>query len=112
MDSTYIYGLSVDLKDMTRHNAYVVWYKLQEARALLGRLEYQRGNVKSAFRVFDSIDVQAPIQRLQSISTEKIPKKACSHTDSELSGPHQGANLVLEAIYLKTKSLQKLDRIN
>ncbi|GKB79650.1 ARID DNA-binding domain-containing protein [Tanacetum coccineum] len=54
-----------------------------EARALLGRLEYQRGNVKSAFRVFDGIDVQAPIQRLQSISTEKIPKKACSHTDSE-----------------------------
>ncbi|GJY04996.1 protein NPG1 [Tanacetum coccineum] len=86
--------------------------RLIEARALLGRLEYQRGNVKLAFRVFDGIDVQAPIQRLQSISTEKIPKKACSHTDSELSGPHQGANLVLEAIYLKTKSLQKLDRIN
>ncbi|GKA82343.1 protein NPG1 [Tanacetum coccineum] len=84
----------------------------KEARALLGRLEYQRGNVKSAFRVFDGIDVQAPIQRLQSNSTEKIPKKACSHTDSQLSGLHHGANLVLEAIYLKTKSLQKLDRIN
>lgn len=79
--------------------------KLQEARALLGRLEYQRGNVEAALGVFEGIDLEDAIQRLQSCSTEKIHKK------SGLSGPHLGANLVLEAIYLKTKSLQKLNRI-
>ncbi|KAL7590125.1 protein NPG1 [Lactuca sativa] len=77
----------------------------EEARALLGRLEYQRGNVEAALGVFEGIDLEDAIQRLQSCSTEKIHKK------SGLSGPHLGANLVLEAIYLKTKSLQKLNRI-
>jgi len=33
----------------------VCWY--QEARALLGRLEFQKGNVEVALRVFDGIDV-------------------------------------------------------
>ncbi|KAG0470323.1 hypothetical protein HPP92_017023 [Vanilla planifolia] len=31
----------------------------EEARALLGRLEYHRGNVEAALRVFDGIDLQA-----------------------------------------------------
>ncbi|MFS7895580.1 putative tetratricopeptide-like helical domain superfamily, protein NPG1 [Helianthus anomalus] len=78
----------------------------EEARALIGRLEYQRGNVEAALRVFEGIDIEAAIHNLQSISMTKK-----SHTHSE-SGPQQGANLVLEAIYLKTKSLQKLNRIN
>jgi len=29
----------------------------EEARALLGRLEYQRGHVEAALRVFDGIDI-------------------------------------------------------
>lgn len=37
----------------------------KEARALLGKLEYQRGNVEGALRVLDGIDLQAAIQRLQ-----------------------------------------------
>ncbi|KAI3744791.1 hypothetical protein L1987_57883 [Smallanthus sonchifolius] len=81
----------------------------EEARALLGRLEYQRGNVEAALGVFEGIDIEAAIQHLQSISSDKITKKSRSHSES---GPQQGANLVLEAIYLKTKSLQKLNRIN
>lgn len=48
---------------------------LQEARALLGKLEYQRGNVEGALRVFDGIDLQAAIQRLQPCVTEKMPPK-------------------------------------
>ncbi|KAG0448421.1 hypothetical protein HPP92_027840 [Vanilla planifolia] len=50
----------------------------EEARALLGRLEYHRGNVEAALRVFD----------------------ASQHA----------ASLILEAIYLKAMSLQKLGR--
>nr|XP_043630951.1 protein NPG1 [Erigeron canadensis] len=84
----------------------------EEARALLGRLEYQRGNAEAALQLFEGIDLQAAIQRLHTVSTEKIPKKARSQSESGLSGPQQGANLVLEAIYLKIKSFQKLDRIN
>ncbi|EOX93049.1 Tetratricopeptide repeat (TPR)-containing protein isoform 3 [Theobroma cacao] len=66
----------------------------EEARALLGRLEYQRGNVEGALRVFDGIDLQAAIQRLQ-------PSTAVSQ---------HAASLVLEGVYLKAKSLQKLGR--
>ncbi|XP_076932169.1 protein NPG1-like [Bidens hawaiensis] len=81
----------------------------EEARALIGRLEYQRGNVEAALRIFDGIDIEAAIHNLQSISIDKTAKNSSTHSES---GPQQGANLVLEAVYLKTKSLQKLNRIN
>ncbi|XWS32995.1 hypothetical protein CRYUN_Cryun22dG0039200 [Craigia yunnanensis] len=66
----------------------------EEARALLGKLEYQRGNVEGALRVFDGIDMQAAIQRLQ-------PPPDVSQN---------AASLVLQGVYLKAKSLQKLGR--
>ncbi|KAF7829138.1 protein NPG1 [Senna tora] len=68
----------------------------EEARALLGKLEYQRGNVEGALRVFDGIDLQAAIQRLQPFISEK---------------PSIKKGLVLEAIYLKARSLQTLGRL-
>ncbi|KAK1384076.1 O-linked n-acetylglucosamine transferase, ogt [Heracleum sosnowskyi] len=84
----------------------------EEARALLGRLEYQRGNVEGALRVFDGIDLQAAIQRMQSSITEKIPsKKGRSRGEPMLAVPQNAAGLVLEAVYLKAKSLQKLGRL-
>lgn len=85
---------------------------LQEARALLGKLEYQRGNVEGALRVFDGIDLQAAIQRLQPCVTEKMPpKKGRARSESQHAVSQHAANLVLEAIYLKVKSLQKLGRV-
>ncbi|KAJ8899749.1 hypothetical protein K2173_019449 [Erythroxylum novogranatense] len=71
--------------------------------AFLGRLEYQRGNAEGALRVFDGIDLQAATQRLQATVSEKQTSKK-AHKDV--------ASLVLEAIYLKAKSLQKLGRLN
>ncbi|KAK7360593.1 hypothetical protein VNO77_02600 [Canavalia gladiata] len=83
----------------------------EDARALLGKLEYQRGNVEGALRVFDGIDLQAAIQRLQSSLSEKAPaKKGSTRAESTSSGSQQAASLVLEAIYLKSKSLQKLGK--
>ncbi|ONK67630.1 uncharacterized protein A4U43_C05F2070 [Asparagus officinalis] len=86
----------------------------EEARALLGRLEYQRGNVEAALRVFDGIDLQAAIQRLQP-SPEKPPPSRRSRSRSEsltsISQSQHAAGLVLEAIYLKAVSLQKLGKI-
>ncbi|CAN1759140.1 Protein NPG1 [Linum perenne] len=76
-----------------------------EARSLLGRLEYQRGNVEGALRVFDGIDLQAASERLQSSIADKNGQK--NHPGG---GSQHAASLVLEAIYLKAKSLQKLGR--
>lgn len=85
---------------------------LQEARALLGRLEYQRGNVEGALRVFDGIDLQAAIQRLQPSFSERLhPRKGRSRIESLITVSQHAAGLVLEAIYLKAKSLQKLGRL-
>ncbi|CAN1759148.1 Protein NPG1 [Linum perenne] len=78
---------------------------LEEARSLLGRLEYQRGNVEGALRVFDGIDLQAASERLQSSIADKNGQK--NHPGG---GSQHAASLVLEAIYLKAKSLQKLGR--
>ncbi|KAJ4834863.1 Protein npg1 [Turnera subulata] len=83
-----------------------------EARALLGRLEYQRGNLEAALRVFDGIDLQAAILRLQPPSSESTSsKKGRPRSDSVTSASQHAASLVLEAIYLKAKSLQKLGKL-
>ncbi|XWS30094.1 hypothetical protein CRYUN_Cryun24cG0088500 [Craigia yunnanensis] len=97
----------------------------EEARALLGKLEYQRGNVEGALRVFDGIDLQAAIQRLQpSVNENSNPSFVSSNTSSSYSSCKKGranrdsqpavsqhaASLVLEGVYLKAKSLQKLGR--
>ncbi|WOL19115.1 tetratricopeptide repeat protein 7A-like [Canna indica] len=83
----------------------------EEARALLGRLEYQKGNIEAAVRVFDGIDLQAAIQRLQSSSSEKTPsKRNRTRGESIHAVPQNAAGLVLEAIYLKAMSLRKLGK--
>lgn len=84
---------------------------LQEARALLGRLEYQRGNVEGALRVFDGIDLQAAIQRMQPLAEKQPSKRGRSRSDSIHAVSQHAAGLVLEAVYLKAKSLQKLGRV-
>ncbi|KAH7577083.1 hypothetical protein JRO89_XS01G0202000 [Xanthoceras sorbifolium] len=84
----------------------------EEARALLGRLEYQRGNLEGALRVFDGIDLQAAIHRLQpSLSEKPSSKKGRTKSDIPAQVSQHAASLVLEAIYLKAKSLQKLGRL-
>ncbi|KAG6485432.1 protein NPG1-like [Zingiber officinale] len=83
----------------------------EEARALLGRLEYQRGNIEAAVRVFDGIDLQAAIQRLQSSNGDKAPAKRNRSRSESVHLPSQhAATLVLEAIYLKSMSLRKLGK--
>ncbi|XP_039119235.1 protein NPG1-like [Dioscorea cayenensis subsp. rotundata] len=85
----------------------------EEARALLGRLEYQRGNIEAALRVFEGIDLQAALQRLQPTLSEKTPsRRRRSRTESIHSVSHSSVTLVLEAQYLKSLSLQKLGKAN
>lgn len=58
--------------------------------------------------MFDGIDLQAAIQRFQPSLTDKTTSKK-GQTKSE-SGIENPATLVLEAIYLKSLSLQKLGK--
>lgn len=62
--------------------------------------------------MFDGIDLQAAIQRLQPSIAEKPPsKKGRPRPESQHAVSQHAASLVLEAIYLKAKSLQKLGRL-
>lgn len=84
----------------------------EEARALLGRLEYQRGNVEAALQVFDGIDINTVRLRMKSSTASKGSHRR-GRSKNELSQPLSlhAASLLLEAIYLKAKSLQKLGRL-
>ncbi|XP_031486591.1 protein NPG1 [Nymphaea colorata] len=83
----------------------------EEARALLGRLEYQKGNVEAALRVFEGIDLQAAVQRFQAPVEKTSSRRSRSRSESLQQVSQHAASLVLEAIYLKSKSLQKLGRV-
>ena len=79
---------------------------------MLGRLEYQRGNVEAALRVFDGIDLQAAVLRLQSAFSEKQQsRRSRSRSDPQQIVSQHAASLVLEAIYLKSLSLQRLRKV-
>lgn len=68
--------------------------------------------MEAALRVFDGIDLQAAIQRFQPSLSEKPSSKRNNklRSDSSNSGSQHAASLVLEAIYLKAMSLQKLGK--
>lgn len=79
----------------------------EEAKILLGRLEYQRGKLESALRVFDGIDLQAAIQKIQP-AEKQPPKKGRPRSESGQS--QHPATLLIEGMYIKVKCLQKLEK--
>ncbi|KAJ0970433.1 hypothetical protein J5N97_023310 [Dioscorea zingiberensis] len=82
----------------------------EEARALLGRLEYQRGNVEAALRVFDGIDIAAIAPKMKISITRKISRhKPNSPWDVPPMSIH-AVSLLIEATYLKARALQDLSR--
>ncbi|KAK6938576.1 hypothetical protein RJ641_032084 [Dillenia turbinata] len=86
----------------------------EEARALLGRLEYQRGNYDAALQVFQGIDVKGLIPRMSKAIFERTrPRKTRSKGDHVQAGVMSlhSVSLLLEAILLKAKSLEGLGRI-
>ncbi|CAK8572079.1 unnamed protein product [Lathyrus sativus] len=84
----------------------------EEARALLGRLEYQKGNIEAALHVFEGIDIAAVIPRMKmSISRRcESNNKRGSQNDSVPSMSLHAVSLLLEAVFLKAKSLKTLGR--
>ncbi|KAL7198536.1 hypothetical protein ACSBR2_020931 [Camellia fascicularis] len=82
----------------------------EEARALLGRYEYQKGNIEAALHVFEGIDIAAMIPKMKLALAKKERHRRRSRRDfSPLMSIH-AVSLLLEAVYLKTKSLQDLGR--
>lgn len=86
---------------------------LKEARALLGRLEYQRGNVEAALHVFDGIDIAAITPKMKATIARRVEhRKRRSNSDAAPLMSIHAVGLLLEAILLKAKSQQDLGRFH
>lgn len=85
----------------------------EEARALLGRLEYQRGNFDAALQVFQGIDIKGLTPRIiKAIAERTKRRKPRSKADIlvlNVMSLHS-VSLLLEAILLKARSLEELGR--
>lgn len=101
----------VDEAESTLKEALSLNY--EEARALLGRLEYQRRNFDAALQVFYGIDIRTLSPRMTKAISERIRVR-----NSRSKGEHvlvgvmslHSVSLLLEAILLKAKSLEELGR--
>lgn len=83
----------------------------EEARALLGRYEYQKGNLEAALHVFEGIDIAAAAPKMKiALARRGERRKRRSQSDASLPMSIHAVSLLLEAIYLKAKSLQALGR--
>lgn len=83
----------------------------EEARALLGRLEYEKGNMEAAFRVFEGIDIEAVTPNIKvSLARRCEPQRRQSHSDAAPPMSMHAVTLLFEAIFLKAKSLWALGR--
>ncbi|GMJ09056.1 no pollen germination related 2 [Hibiscus trionum] len=83
----------------------------EEARALLGRIEYQKGNIEAALHVFEGIDIAGITPRMKLTLAKRVDRRKRRSNDySSPSMSIHAVSLLLEAIFLKAKSLQHLQR--
>ncbi|KAG0557985.1 hypothetical protein KC19_11G170800 [Ceratodon purpureus] len=84
----------------------------EEARALLGRIEYQKGNFQGALQLFDGIHVSGLAQSIRFFASEKTVSRSHKKERKQKTGTSNNflhaCSLLIEAIYLKAKSFQKL----
>ncbi|XP_012085267.1 protein NPGR2 isoform X2 [Jatropha curcas] len=84
----------------------------EEARALLGRIEYQKGNIEAALHVFEGIDIAALTPKMKvALARKEESRKRHSQFSTPPMSVH-AVSLLLEAVFLKAKSLQHLGRFN
>ncbi|KAL2346479.1 hypothetical protein Fmac_000479 [Flemingia macrophylla] len=85
----------------------------EEARALLGRLEFQRGNYDAALQVFQGIDIESLVPRIiKAIAERTKQRKPRSKADVVVLNVMSlhSISLLLEAILLKARSLEELGK--
>ncbi|XP_058081128.1 protein NPGR1 [Magnolia sinica] len=83
----------------------------EEARALLGRLEYQRGNFDAALQVFQGIEIRSLTPRMTKAIAERTRQRKGRYRGESLPAPAMSmhsVSLLLEAMLLKAKSLEEL----
>lgn len=92
----------------------------EEARALLGRLEHQRGHFDAALQVLQGIDIRSLRPRMTSAIADCIKPRVSPRSSRRKSSQVNGmpvhmsmhsVSLILEAILLKAKSLDALGRV-
>ncbi|KAF2314725.1 hypothetical protein GH714_030186 [Hevea brasiliensis] len=85
----------------------------EEARALLGRIEYQKGNIEAALHVFEGIDIGSVTPKMKITLASKGEHRR-RHSQNFATSPMSvhAVSLLLEAVFLKAKSLQHLGRFN
>lgn len=82
----------------------------EEARALLGRMEYQKGNFSAAIQLFQGIDIsRLTSEMIKAIREHTRQKEPKSKVTGVMSMP--SVSLFLEAILLKSKTLKELGRM-
>lgn len=78
---------------------------------MLGRYEYQKGNIEAALHVFEGINIAEVAPKIK-LTLAKRGERRRRRSQQDASPPmsiHAGS-LLLEAIFLKAKSLQGLGR--
>lgn len=77
----------------------------------MGRLEFQKGNVEAAFRVFEGIDIAAVTPKIKLSIARKceLPRRLSQSDEAPPMSMH-AVSLLFEAIFLKAKSLLALRR--
>ncbi|KAL7113148.1 hypothetical protein ACP275_04G045300 [Erythranthe tilingii] len=83
----------------------------EEARALLGRYEYQKGNLESALHVFEGIDIASVTPKIK-ITLAKIIETRKRRSQNYATPPMSihAVSLLFEAVFLKAESLKALRR--
>ncbi|KAF6159300.1 hypothetical protein GIB67_032071 [Kingdonia uniflora] len=79
----------------------------EEARVLLGRLEYQRENIEAVLHVFEGINIGSVTSKMKLCLTRRVER--CKHHSQNDVAPLMSVHtiiLLFEAIYLKAKSLE------
>ncbi|XP_052623857.1 protein NPGR2-like [Lactuca sativa] len=75
----------------------------EEARALLGRYEYQKGNIEAALHVFEGIDIATVTPKMKiSLSQRGEPRRRVSHNYGDPPLSIHAVGLLLEAILFHT----------
>lgn len=78
---------------------------------MLGRFEYQKGNIEAALHVFEGIDIAAITPKMKTTlgaNVETHKRRSRNYAIPPMS--MHAVSLLLEAVFLKTKSLQILGR--
>lgn len=77
---------------------------------MLGRVEYQRGHIEEALRVFDGIKVSALIPEMKLSIARKVSQQKPLPYASSPALPFYAVTVLMETIYLKALALHDLGR--